>query len=140
MIGIFKWIEKKKLQTVIITILISGMILAGCTERQSDVVSYNLSLEADNFNVARKLTVINQRTDTILFQMTGNFSIEKETDGDLAVIGEDDDGRYYKHFVYLSSEISYIVEDIGKTEVNKHKYQINFNPRMIIPVEATTID
>lgn len=113
--------------------------LAGC-QRQANRVSYNLSLEADNFNVARKLTVINQRTDTILFQMTGNFSIEKETDGDLAVIGENENGTYYKHFVYLSSEISYIVEDLGKTGVNKYRYEINFNPNMIIPIEPVIID
>ena len=112
--------------------------LAGC--RESNKVSYNLSLEADNFNVARKLTVINQRTDTILFQMEGNFSIEKEADGDLAVIGENNNGTYYKHFVYLSSEISYVVEDLGTTTVEKHKYTINFNPEMIIPVEVATID
>jgi hypothetical protein len=128
----------KKLILIIMVILTIGMF-TGC-QREADKVSYNLSLEADNFNVARKLTVINQRTDTILFQMTGNFSIEKEPDGDLAVIGENDNGTYYKHFVYLSSEISYVVEDLGTTSVNKYKYEINFNPKMIVPVEATTID
>jgi hypothetical protein len=131
--------SKKKIVIILMAIVMMVSILSGC-ERQSDRVSYNLSLEADNFNVARKLTVINQRTDTILFQMTGNFSIEKESDGDLAVIGENENGTYYKHFVCLSSEITYIVEDLGKTGVNKYKYSINFNPRMIIPVEVTTID
>jgi hypothetical protein len=111
----------------------------GC-QRQANKVSYNLSLEADNFNVARKLTVINQRTDTILFQMTGNFSIQKEPDGDLAVVGENENGTYYKHFVWLSSEITYIVEDLGTTGVNKYHYTINFNPKMIIPIEIETID
>ncbi len=133
----------KKVITIILVVLTIGVLFAGC-QRQADEVSYNLSLEADNFNVTRKLTVINARAEdgntSVLFQMTGNFSIEKEADGDLAVIGENDDGTYYKHFVYLSRDITYIVEDIGKTSVNKHKYQINFNPKMIIPVEVTTID
>lgn len=128
----------KKALLVILLIVTMGLVLAACT--QADRVSHNLSQEADSFNVTRKLTVINQRTDTVLFQMTGNFSIEKESDGDLAVIGENDNGTYYKHFVCLSSEISYVVEDLGKTTVNRHKYEINFNPEMIIPVEATTID
>jgi len=126
------------ISAVVLMVLVLTVVLVGC--RQADRVSHNLSLEADNFNVARKLTVINQRTDTILFQMTGNFSVKKEDDGDLAVIGENEDGTYYKHFIYLSSEISYIVEDLGKTGVNKHKYSINFNPRMIVPIEGTTID
>jgi len=133
--------SKKYVFTVVaIALILVGImvIMVGC--RQADKVSRNLSLEADNFNVARKLTVINQRTDTILFQMTGNFSIQKEDDGDLAVIGENEDGTYYKHFIYLSSEISYIVEDLGKTGVNKHKYSINFNPKMLVPVEVKTVD
>jgi len=129
----------RRISTILLFTLSLMVVLSSC-QRQSDKVSYNLSLEADSFNVTRKLTVINQRTDTILFQMTGNFSIEKEADGDLAVIGEDDDGSFYKHFVYLSSEISYIVEDMGTTSVNKYKYEINFNPNMIIPVAPVTIE
>jgi hypothetical protein len=122
----------KKIKFVLFVIFTLVVVMTGC-DRQATRVSYNLSVEADNFNVARKLTVINQRTDTVLFQMVGNFSIEKEADGDLAVIGENTDGTYYKHFVCLSSEITYIVEDLGKTGVNKYRYYINFNPKMIMP-------
>ncbi len=131
-------IKLRKTSVMIAMVLLALSLLVGCT--QADRVSHNLSQEADNFNVLRRLTVINQRTDTILFQMTGNFSIEKEDDGDLAVIGENDDGTYYKHFVYLSSEVTYVVEDLGKTEVSKHRYEINFNPKMIIPAEPTVVD
>jgi hypothetical protein len=132
----------KKTTLLLVCILLIMAALTGC--RQSDRVSYNLSMEADNFNVTRMLTVINTRAEdgntAILFQMTGNFSIEKEADGDLAVIGEDSDGTYYKHFVYLSRDISYVVEDVGTTMVNKHKYEINFNPEMIIPVQPVIVD
>lgn len=130
--------KSKRIISVLIICLMVMSLLTGC--READRVSRNLSLEADSFNVARKLTVINQRTDTILFQMVGNFSISKESDGDLAVIGENDDGTYYKHFVCISSEITYIVEDLGTTGVNKYKYQINFNPKMIIPIDVNIVD
>jgi hypothetical protein len=136
----------KRLITVILIVLLIVPMLMGNTgcQREANKVSYNLSLEADNFNVARKLTVINTRAEdgnnSILFQMTGNFSIEKETDGDLAVIGENPDGTYYKHFVYLTRDISYIVEDLGTTSVNKYKYKINFNPKMVIPIEVGVVD
>lgn len=136
---------KKKIKVVALLFCVVAIVglMAGC-QRQADKVSHNLSLEADSFNVARKLTVINTRAEdgnnAILFQMTGNFSIEKETDGDLAVIGENENGTYYKHFVYLSDNITYIVEDLGTTGVSKYKYAINFNPNMVIPVEITTVD
>ncbi|TAH59593.1 MAG: hypothetical protein EWM50_07795 [Gottschalkiaceae bacterium] len=126
---------KKVLMLMVAVLLI--LSLSGCT--QADRVSSNLSQEADNFNILRKLSVINQRTDTLLFTMTGNFSIG-HSNGELTITGENENGTYYKHFVYLSDEITYIVEDLGKTSVNKHKYEINFNPNIIIPFEATIID
>lgn len=132
--------NKKILILVSVVLLITFVFLTGCNERQSDRVSYNLSLEADSFNVARKLTVINVRTDAVLFQITGNFSIDKEYDGDLAIIGENENGTYYKHFICLAPEITYVCEDLGTTGVNKYKYSINFNPNMIIPVEPVIID
>ncbi len=124
-------------------IILLTMVFTGC-QRQADIVSYNLSLEADNFNVVRRLTVINTRAEdgnaSILYQMTGNFSIEKEVDGDLAVIGENPDGSYYKHFVCLSIDITYITEQLTGNDVNKYKFTINYNPKMIVPVNVDKID
>ena len=136
---------KKKTLVVLIVMLVAMLLLLSglsrCTFlRQASRVSRNLSLEADSFNVARKLTVINQRTDTLLFQVTGNFSIANEGHNELAIIGENDNGTYYKHFIYLSDEVVYIVEDLGKTSTSRYRYQINLNPSMLVPFEVTTID
>lgn len=133
----------KKLFLIVALVMLMVSLFVGCA-RQSDRVSYNLSLEADSFNVTRRLTVVNTRAEdgdaAILFQMTGNFSIEKEADGDLAVIGENPGGVYYKHFVCLSRDITYIVEQLGGTGVNKHRFEINFNPKMIVPVAPVIVD
>ncbi len=130
-------------KVMVLVVLVLMVIASGCG-RQSQRVSYNLSLEADSFNVTRQLTVINTRAEdgnaSILFQMTGNFSIEKEADGDLAVIGENPGGGYYKHFVNLSRDITYVVEQLEGKGVNKHKFEINYNPKMIVPVQVVTID
>ena len=119
-------------------VILMAVLLTGC--RQANRVSHNLSLEADSFNVARKITVINVRTNDIIFQMTGNFSILNETTDELSVVGEEPNGRYYKHFIRLADEVTYVVEDLGGTGVDKHKYEINFNPKMIIPVTPVITD
>lgn len=54
------------------------ILLSGCTP-QSDRVSYNLSQQADNFNVVREITVINCITGDVLFQMSGRMSIQPDT-------------------------------------------------------------
>lgn len=65
---------------IVVVAVVSVVLLGGCG-RQADLVSRNLSLEVDNFNVARKLTIVNARAedgnDAILFQMMGNFSINR---------------------------------------------------------------
>lgn len=114
--------------------------LTGCSE--ADRVTYNLSKEADNFNIVRQLTVINCIQGDVLFQMTGKMSITADSeDHQLEVIVEED-GNYTKHFIGLSDNVTYVVEDLnlGDNEVNKYKYSLNYNPKMWLPVEMENID
>ena len=60
-----------------LAIIMLALIIAGCG-REANQVSYNISQQADNFNVMRRLTVINTRTDKVLFRMSGRFSVQKE--------------------------------------------------------------
>ena len=130
----------KKRITAILLALTIALTVAGC-QRESDKVSYNLSLDADNFNDVRQVTVINCLQGDVLFQMTGKMSIEADTeDNQLEIIVEDEKGEYKKHFIGLSDNVTYVVEDITSGDVNKYKYTLNFNPNMWIPVEADKID
>ena len=127
------------------TILMIMMILlciafVGCG-READKVSYNLSKEADNFNSVRQLTVINCIQGDVLFQMTGRMSITADVeDNQLEVIVENENGKYKKHFIGLSDNVTYVVEDVMTNNVNKYKYTLNFNPKMWIPINVKTID
>ncbi|WP_238483748.1 beta-sandwich lipoprotein [Anaerosporobacter faecicola] len=105
------------------------------------LVSENLSKEADSFNVVRQLTVINCIEGDVLFQMTGKLSITADTaDNQLEIIVEDENGNYQKHFVGLSDNVTYVVEQLGSKNVSKYKYTLNYNPKMWIPVEFENID
>ena len=115
----------KKLKGILAAMLMCIM-LAGCTE--ADQVSQNISMEANNFNVTRKLTVINARTDNVLLEMVGTFSLSNNNSNELEVICEVGEGRYQKHFVYLNDYTMYVVEDISGADVDKYHYEINFLP------------
>ena len=58
---------KKKVMALLAALVLACASITGCTE--VDQVSTNISKEADNFNVTRKLTVVNARTDTILLEL-----------------------------------------------------------------------
>ena len=132
---------KKIVSLLIVSVMLIGMCvgLSGCN--QSEMVSYNLSKEADSFNVVRQLTVINCIQGDVLFQMTGKMSITADTaDNQLEVLVEDENGDYQKHFIGLSDNVTYTVEQKNYKDVSNYKYTLNFNPKMWIPVDVQTID
>jgi len=109
--------------------LLCVVVLAGCT--QADTVRYNITQEADSFNVTRRITVFNTRTDKVLMQMTGVMSLK--TDGDtkeLNVIVKDGE-TYHKHMIFLNDDTTYVVEDIGGADVSRSAYEIHFLPEVL---------
>ena len=130
----------KKLLTITLVLIMALTLFAGC-DTQASRVSHNLSQEADNFNNVRQVTVINCLQGDVLFQMTGKISITADTaDNQLEIIVEDENGNYKKHFIGLSDNVTYVVEDITSGDVSNYRYTLNFNPKMWLPVDVDIID
>lgn len=128
--------KKKIMCAAMVVVMMVGV--AGC--READRVSYNAGKEADNFNVTRRLAVINARSDEPVFELIGNFSLHNNSDNELEVVCETDQGVYKKHFVYLNEWTIYVVEDVSGTYVDPYHYEVNFLPEMIVPVTVTMND
>jgi len=126
----------KKVIALLLVLCMLLVCLAGCSI-QSKRVSYNLSKEADNFNITRRLVVINARTDKPVLEVIGNLSVLKDG-GDLDIIIEVAPGQYKKHFVNLNEWTIYAVEDISGSGVSPYHYEINFLPEMLVPIEFTS--
>lgn len=130
----------KKRFIAIAMLLILAISMAGCVMTEADKVSYNVSKEADNFNVTRRLAVINARSDKPIFELIGNFSISTSAHSELEITVEVSEGVYKKHYVYLNEWTCYVVEDVSGAYVDKFHYEVNFLPEMIIPVTFTSTD
>lgn len=110
-----------------------------CSE--SERVRENLSQEADNFNCVRRITVIDCITGDTLFQMEGRASIVADTsDNQLEIVTEYEKGQYNKQIIGLSDNVTYIIEDLETKDVSEYHYEINFNPKMWLPVAPTYVD
>ncbi|MCI8777422.1 MAG: hypothetical protein HFK00_08565 [Oscillospiraceae bacterium] len=121
-------------------VTLTATLAVGC-ERQADRVSYNISKQADNFNTIRQITVINCIKGETLFQMTGKMSLKVDAaENQLEVTVEDENGSYKKHFIGLSDNVTYTVEDVTDNYVDNYRYTLNFNPKMWIPAGIETID
>ena len=124
---------------ILVFAVIVAIALSGCGVRESDRVSYNISKQADNFNVTRRLTVFNMRTDKCIMQMTGKMSIQNEGNNEISVIVEVDRKRniYQKHLIYLNEWTMYTVEDVSGANVSKYAYEVEFMPQTLRPVRIT---
>lgn len=117
----------KRIAALMAMVILVCFVTTGCSEASK--VSMNISQEADNFNVTRKLTVLNARTDTILLELTGTFALKNNSSNELEVIIETAEGKYQKDYVYLNDYTMYVVEDISGSDVDKYHYEINFLPQ-----------
>ena len=114
--------------------MLSGIIafgLVGCTT--ADTVNHNLSKEANEFNVYRKITVTNARTDTIMLRAEGYMSLSNNNSSELVVTIKTGENSYYKDYIYLNDWTCYVMEQTEPNSADKYHYELVFYPERLIP-------
>ena len=122
---------------LIISLLL--LLITGCDS--ANTVSQNISKEADEFKVKRRITFINLRSNEYLFTITGNCSIKggsQSSNSELEVICKIGDNKYQKHLLYIAQETTYVIEQLEYSDVSRYDYEIIFRPEAIIPIEIKT--
>lgn len=122
------------MKSKILAITLAGMMavgLAGCSTAHT--VNHNLSKEANEFNVYRKITVTNARTDTIMLQAEGYMSLGNNSANELVVTIKTGDNQYYKDYIYLNDWTCYVMEQTEPKGTDKYHYELVFYPERIIP-------
>lgn len=117
----------KKLLALLLCLIILGTCcigLASCSA--ADNVNHNLSQAADNFQVLRKITVYNARTDLIVMEMEGYMSLSNSSTNELVVTCMTGPGEYKKNYIYLNEYVIYVVEDITGFATDPYHYKVHF--------------
>lgn len=114
---------KKVIAILLVMVCLVG-ILSGCSAASD--VNHNLSQAADNFEVFRKITVYNARTDMIIMEMEGLMSLSNNATSELVVTCKVGENEYKKNYVYLNAYVIYVVEDITGTVTDPYHYKIHF--------------
>lgn len=106
--------------------------LGACTPAQT--ASYNLSNDSDNFRVMRRVVFVNGITDKYLLSIEGLCSITKDKeDAQLEVTCKTGDGEYKKHYLGISDNVTYFVEQMDATVVDTFHYKVQFRPEELLP-------
>lgn len=121
----------KKFMFVMLLVLMM-MLIVGCSD--ADVASYNLSNEADNFKIDRRIVFYNGITGEYMLMIEGKCSLgNNDYEGELSVTCKVGDGLYKKHFLGLSDNVTYFSEQIESSNVSAYHYQVIFKPALIVP-------
>lgn len=116
----------------IIAALLCGALLASC-DNDASVASRNLSQDADNFRIPRRVVFYNGFTNDYMLEIKGMCSIGSGTSAkSITVTCKHDDG-YKKHILGLSDNVTYFVEQLNAKNVSTNFYQVTFKPTTILP-------
>lgn len=110
----------------------AAMFALSACEDDARVASRNLSKSADNFEVMRRVVFMNGITDSYMLEITGLCSIEDQVN-QLEVTCKTGFNAFKKHFLGLSDNVTYFVEQLEPRDVSLYHYRVTFKPQSIIP-------
>lgn len=121
---------KKKLVAILFSLTVIMMV--GC-ESEADTVNHNLSKSADSFEVQRRIIFFNGITDKYLLTIEGLCSLDVTDAKNLRVTCKVEGDKYKRHYLGLSDNVSYFVEQTDAKMEDPFHYKVVFRPETIIP-------
>ena len=115
-----------------IATVISLIVLGACSD--ADVASRNLSKSADNFEVSRRVVFYNGITGEYMLSIEGYCSKgNDDTTRQVTITCKTGSSEYKKHFLGLSDNVTYVIEQVEPFKTGSSHYIVNFKPSVIIP-------
>jgi predicted small secreted protein len=123
--------EVKKIAIIAATIGIATSLTA-CND--ADVASRNLSTAADNFQIERRIVFYNGITGEYMLTVEGLCSLgNADKSRELTITCKTGSNSYKKHFLGLSDNVTYFVEQMEGADVSAYHYKVVFKPSVIVP-------
>lgn len=115
----------------LIFIFLAAVSLSACRQ-ESDTASENVSIAAHNFEVNRRAVFYNGITGEYILTIEGLLSVT-ENGNRLEVIVKTGPREYKKHYLGLSDNVTYFVEQINSVQADPFRYRVIFRPETIVP-------
>ena len=115
-------------------IAITAVVAALAGSSDADVASKNLSKAADQFEITRRVVFYNGITGDYMLTVEGLCSLGNHDKGrELSITCKVGPGTYKKHFLGLSDNVTYFVEQLEAKPASVYHYRVVFKPSAIIP-------
>lgn len=121
-------------KTLFVLVMLAAILgVSACSD--ADVASSNLSKAADNFEIDRRVVFYNGITDSYMLTIEGRCSLGNNDDRNkqITVTCKVGEGKYKKHFLGLSDNVTYFVEQLEPKDVSVYHYRVIFKPQTVLP-------
>lgn len=115
-----------------IAILCAAVLASGCRSDAS-VAAHNLSDDADNFKINRRVVFYNGITGDYILSIQGLCALDVTEGRKIAITCKVDNGAFKKHYLGVSDNVTYFIEQLDPAKVGTSHYQVTFKPSGIIP-------
>lgn len=106
---------------------------SGCMN-DADIASRNLSKAADQFEVKRRIVFYNGITGEYVLTIEGLCSLGNHDKArEVSVTCKTGPGDYKKHFLGLSDNVTFFVEQVNGVAASPYQYRVVFKPLAIVP-------
>jgi len=113
--------------------VVMALVLAACSNG-ANVASHNLSKAADNFEINRRIVFYNGITGEYMLTIEGLCSRDNDsTSTKLAIVCKVGPNDYKKHFLGLSDNVTYFIEQLEPAKASVYHYAVTFKPSVIVP-------
>jgi hypothetical protein len=106
----------------VVGICTAGLLLSGCTTEAKDV-NKNLTKDADNFKIERRVSLINTRTNMPIVVVEGKCSVETQDSLSATVLCKTDDGKYVRHGFLRSTDTTMVWEQLQASDTSAAHYR-----------------
>jgi len=120
----------KKLLSCAVAAVMCAM--AGCTS-DAQMASHNLSQAADNFEINRRVVFYNGITDGYILTIEGLCSLDASGGSKIAITCKTGPNTFKKHYLGVSDNVTYFIEQLEPAPVNTYHYRVVFRPSEIVP-------
>ncbi len=116
----------------LLVLAMAAVLTSACSD--ADTVSHNISKAADQFEVARRIVFYNGITGEYMLTIQGLCSLGNQDKArEVSVTCKTGPSAYKKHFLGLSDNVTFFVEQMETSAASPYQYRVVFKPLAIIP-------
>jgi hypothetical protein len=121
-------------RVMIAVFLTTCLVLMGGCQSDAEVASHNISKAAGNFELNRRIVFYNGITGEYMLIIEGLCSQNNFTQsGSVSITCKTGPEEYKRHFLRLSDNVTYLIEQVDSPSTDAYFYRVVFKPSTITP-------